>query len=875
MDTQNSDSRIDDTIRRQIEEYREKSQRFPNLATLRFSDFPLLLHILLSAFGLEPSDVKSCESYLQKNIHIITQLESAYVNNTFKELRGLFSLDDFQPAPITDTGGNCGNNAQNLKDFFELPYKGNLPQLFKNILNKYSKSASDVATTRVNNRSISVTQSSGMGMSRLADETSKLLFTIPINLREAYTEGQRIIYPPADVNLRAYLAQSGKESDNVMQAEHAIFLSALFDVVAPLAKKLGHGRTALEQAIKWAEWLKEGQTTKEVGPNRQKLYNQVINEAWKRMSKVQTTFTEPGLIKVLVEPDILDGLHLILRHSWSKLQNALVPEAVRSPTDNMCFVYFDDARALAKPRAKVGHLCRMSSYDNLCKVLERLCYMPVFFILLSTSSGLQQLAPSPLDQLSFSASQEQVVLPAFTELPFDIFVEAALQKLAHDTVSLVNVCTTDIMSHFGRSMWFVHHQVWLNQRRLGYTATTIHERVEHIHRFALDKICARGTPDKSKASDLAAIGVRVGITFDPRNQSSRMMEAQLVESHMRVVYAIPEHREFMRTGSPSEPILAEAAGRHLSQLPGEIMEAGPKILAESCREGVVARGERGELCGRLLLTIAHDLVLPKGLDLVDPNYHRPIPVIDFLRALFADSHHDTVLRATPINSDPSTNSSDALALGKQFENAYVSFSHFELARDSNVLGASLLQYSLIRGCAIQINQGQASIDAVIPIHMGGVTDPITTNTVSAINVRFNNRKDVQYCAIDRSETVPDVGQPVITIVFELGDESPVSPYVHIHKLREGQTQDPLDDLHYQLVARSHGPETFNVVSARTKAWYSIILGTGDIMGDFPRANEPELAAYVNQMMALQHEHAERYLTLYESQATRSHEETVE
>ncbi|KAL5639167.1 hypothetical protein ACGC1H_006623 [Rhizoctonia solani] len=942
MDPHKVDPRIDVVVRLQIEEYRETSRGFTNPTTLRLNDYALLLHILLSSFRLEPSDVKSCKEYLENRldvINLISRLQSAYASNKFIELRSLFSPDDFRPAPVKlydsiplSRSANNSNKSQSLKDVFELPYEGKLPQLFKYILKKYARSIFDhAAAKRAYNRSVAIVQSSGMGKSRLVDEMSNLLFSIPLNLREALGEGQNT-YPPADENIRAYFDNSENKSDQVLQAEHAVFLSALFDCVIPLAEKFKEGRTAVEQAIKWAEWLKEGQTVMKVGPNRSKLYSDVIKQARNKLSKVKTIFaehttspTEPEihsmeidaspkdtnaaltesntplpdnntvsmevdaipikanspatnakpLIQVLVDPETLRGLLGALYQSWSKLQNALVPEAGRQRADNMCFVYFDEAHGLAKPPSEVGPLRRMSSYHNLCKVLATLCRMPVFFIFLSTNSNLQQFAPSPFDHPSLRVSQGYAVFPPLTELPFDVFVETVMKKLAHDMMSLNNVCTMDIMSHFGRPMWLAHYQLWLNQQQPQDTPIPPDEMVDDIFHFALDKIGSQGSVKKSNASDLAAIGIRVGITFDASTRSARLMETKLVESHMRVVYAIPEHREYMRTGSPSEPILAEAAGRHLSQLPGKIMKAGPKILAESCQEGFVARGERGELCGRLLLTIAHDLAIPVGLDSLHPNYHRPIPVVNFLRALFAESHHSTVLGATPINSDPSTSLNDPLALGKRFENAYVSFSHFELARDSNVLGASLLQYSLIRGCAIQAKEGQVSIDAVIPIHMGGVTDVITSNTMSAINVQFKNRKDVKYCTVDRSITVPDVGQPVITIVFELGDESLRPARVHVEKLHDGKPQNSSDNLHYQLTARGHGPETFNVVSAQTKAWYDIILGTGDIMSDFPRANEPESVAYVKQMMPLRDEYAEKYLSVYAGVAKQLHEIMVE
>ncbi|EUC63861.1 hypothetical protein RSOL_431860 [Rhizoctonia solani AG-3 Rhs1AP] len=694
MDT--LDWHIDAIVCDQIKRYRETSQGFPNATTLGYVDYSILVQILLQAFKLEPSDVESCRSYLQNNIGIITQLDSAYASNTFGALRSLFSSNDFRPAPVMDIGpvplsrsANNSNKSQSLKDVFELPYKGNLPQLFKKTLNENARSMFQSAAQRAYNRSVAIVQSSGMGKSRLVDETSNLLFGIPLNLRETINQGT-LTYPPADKHLRAYFNHSENKSDEFLQVEHVIFLSTLFDCVTPMAEKFKEGRTAVKQAIEWAAWLKEGQTAEAVGPNRSRLYRDVVEKARSKLSQVKTIFVEPDtspteleiifqdtdaspmdtnapltesdthlpdnntvsmkvdatstktttsetndkpLIQVLADPQILKALSSALRQSWVKLRKALVPEDGRHNADNMCFVYFDEAHGLTKPPAEVGPLCRMSSYHNLCKVLAKLCDAPIFFIFLWTNSNLRQFAPPVFDHPSLRVSQGYAVFPPFTELPFDVFVETAMEKLAQPevTMSLTNVCTTDIMSHFGRPMWLAHQQLRQRQQQLQDTPMPLNETVNDVFQFALDKMSAHGNAKKSDASGLAAIGVRVSITFDSRNQSSRMMETQLVESHMRVVYAIPEHRKYMRTGSPSEPILAEAAGRYLSQLPGKIMEAGPKILAESCREGVVARGERGELCGRLLLTIAHDLAIPKGLDSETglPNFVLPISPSDF------------------------------------------------------------------------------------------------------------------------------------------------------------------------------------------------------------------------------------------------------
>ncbi|KAJ1307080.1 hypothetical protein OPQ81_001199 [Rhizoctonia solani] len=363
--------------------------------------------------------------------------------------------------------------------------------------------------------------------------------------------------------------------------------------------------------------------------------------------------------------------------------------------------------------------------------------------------------------------------------------------------------------------------------------------------LAPDKLTAQEGSEYTPWSQLAALSVRIGVDFNSATAAAREAESQQVESHMRVVYAIPQHREYMRTGSSSEPVLAQAAAYYLNRTdisPG-IALLGPEILKESSQKGFLARGERGELCGRLLVTIAHDIAVPqiptKVLkSLKDPlvKFHRPVPVPDFLRALFADCHHKTILKATPITNEKGKK------LETRFQNAFVCFSHFALAEDSDMLQAKSLRTALFRGMAIQAKDNQASIDAVILVHMGPITKPITTETTSAINLQFKNRKRSLECSVDRSITVPDFNQPVTSIVFELGVKLAGEPLVEAHhwdppKTRSKKSGPHRDDHHYSFVARGCSPETYNAVHKDAKNSFDIILAAGSLKDDFPRSKD--------------------------------------
>ncbi|KAJ1301424.1 hypothetical protein OPQ81_008684 [Rhizoctonia solani] len=225
------------------------------------------------------------------------------------------------------------------------------------------------------------------------------------------------------------------------------------------------------------------------------------------------------------------------------------------------------------------------------------------------------------------------------------------------------------------------------------------------------------------------------------------------------------------------------------------------------------------------------------------KFHQPVPVPTFLCALFADRHHETILNATPVTDKQGKKLKDA------FKDAFVCFSHFALAADSEMLDASALRMALFRGMAIQAKENQASIDAVIPIHMGPITSAIKTETTSAINLQFKNRKISQDFYVNQRITVPDFKQPVISIVLELGEklrevleEEELNRLVEVHhwdlpgtRSRTRVSGPHQDDRHYSFVARGCRPETYKAIPEAARKTYPIILASGGLKDDFPRA----------------------------------------
>ncbi|KDN40562.1 hypothetical protein RSAG8_08034, partial [Rhizoctonia solani AG-8 WAC10335] len=525
-------------------------------------------------------------------------------------------------------------------------------------------------------------------------------------------------------------------------------------------------------AIKWAEHLKEGHTDEEVGKNHKKFYQKAIAQAREHISKLSNDSIDRSKFP---DKEELGAIFSKLFASATQMLDCVAPKC--SGTTNTCYFYFDEAHNLTKAPRIIEGVHSWSSYHNLGK----------------------KFAPVAHDYPSNCASDRHFLIPPFTELPFDIFVPDVYKTLDNSkkTQSLHNACTTEVMSSMGQPLWFIHYQRWQAQQHPSPASGKV-RKVEDIMMFANDKLTAQASQECLPESELAALSICIGITFDSTTPASCQAESQQVDSHMHIVYAIPEHQEYMRSGCSSEPILAEAAARflHYTDNKAGVAVSGPRILAENMKRGFLAKDA----------------------------YPNTIPVLAFLRALFAENHQNLILNGTPV-----TGEDGGPRLETTFKEAFVCFSHFALTKDSKMLEAKCLQVALLRGMAMQAKDNQYSIDAVIPIHMGPITRPITTETTSTINLQFKNRLVSSSCTIDQKITVPDLKQPVISIVFELGEKLPKAPLVQLYHATPPVTRG-------RLSGSNPDPDSD---PQEAKNYYKTILAASGLRDDFPQVNIPK------------------------------------
>jgi hypothetical protein len=252
--------------------------------------------------------------------------------------------------------------------------------------------------------------------------------------------------------------------------------------------------------------------------------------------------------------------------------------------------------------------------------------------------------------------------------------------------------------------------------------------------FAQEKLICQslpkgGTPLTSQQS-LAILSVRLMLDVEPTRTSVGNIQADLVALHMRIAYSVPSHREYMRSGTPSEPILAEAAAQLMQYLTNI-----PSTLSGFVGQGLVEKGHAGELVARLLLTLAYDRAIEN-----DSNSESQLPysqgcsLSQFMRALFGETHYQILAASQPDNLPAlSTEPFEDV-----FENSLVRFTHFGRADNEEIVTPRFAWAAFLRCMGVQCCVRQTSIDIIIPILLDK-RQPVQPSNITCMFISVKDR----------------------------------------------------------------------------------------------------------------------------------------
>lgn len=379
------------------------------------------------------------------------------------------------------------------------------------------------------------------------------------------------------------------------------------------------------------------------------------------------------------------------------------------------------------------------------------------------------------------------------------------------------------------------------------------------------KLTAKRLGDEDSNSTLACIALRLLLEFEPSRQDAIATENELVQGHMRVVYSVPAHREYLRAGAPSEPILAEAAACIMN----EKISSLPQTVSRYMANGLISKGERGELVARLLLTLAHDRALYPNLDLTvvlkheSAPFSQPIPVLDFLKTLLGEENMKQILE-----SKASAGPKDA-TFETTFANAAVRFTHFAKGGDSAVVTDVAAYVAMCRGIAWQCYDRQADIDMIIPVILNP-NKPIDRYNMSAIFIQIKNRTKKQANYIDAEalgffskKKRQDVVRPYITLTMHLGVQSQRSknkpgteqipeppsgiklgPQGTAGERPKRSAQPPRKAIHSQfsIFVTGCSAKVYNVINRNEETTYAQLLIARSLINEHPRQDGQYLAA---------------------------------
>jgi hypothetical protein len=383
----------------------------------------------------------------------------------------------------------------------------------------------------------------------------------------------------------------------------------------------------------------------------------------------------------------------------------------------------------------------------------------------------------------------------------------------------------------------------------------------------------------------AIVDIRLTLDYEPRRESTRSMEADLVASHMRIAYSVPKSREYLYSGYPSEPLLAEAAAQQMHTFRSHNQDAILEILVENMQSGLLDKGERGELVARELLVSAYDRAVEQAYTKPGsrtsaspvPFYSAGVSLITFINELFTAVYANNILDGRPNNVSSQEKFRDA------FKDAKVRFTHFARMADNSATTTEAVWPMLIRSAAILTRPGETGVDIILPVLLSdeAICEEVVTGVLVQIKRRRVKGTMAAYEIDQRSigffpKKTSLHKRPYISLVMELGVQRKPNPVATTHvKTKVNATTQPRvtknvkpaihtttkptpsklslgqpgrlahpTDHHprYSIFAYGCSDTVYKGIAPAQRGTYQLLLGSRDFLSDHPRQDESSLSS---------------------------------
>jgi len=371
------------------------------------------------------------------------------------------------------------------------------------------------------------------------------------------------------------------------------------------------------------------------------------------------------------------------------------------------------------------------------------------------------------------------------------------------------------------------------------------------------------TEELSEAAKLATIDNAITLNYEPRRTWSHALQDTFVASHARIVFAIPKHREYMRTGYPSEPLLAEVANRLLYEQERTSPSFCIETLSKCDENGMLSKGHIGETIARSIMSNAYRRTVAKETASEPLNFSAGCSLRAFIEELFAEEFADMILASKPDNVQHGEE------FRTTFRNAVVRFTHFITMSihggpKKNWAWTNIAWAAFVRSAAIICHATQATIDFIIPILLHR-DNKIDEGVMSAILVQVKNRVQegtTNEFLFDAKDVKLFPGKnpirPYISLVMDLGiarrmpasdsksrtvalTSAPPTPQ-KVSSYQSGVRRrhyNPDEHPRYQFIASGCSAVVYKNVD---KAKFGGLLGTHDIFTDHGRLDEGSIGA---------------------------------
>ncbi|KAF9047108.1 hypothetical protein BDZ89DRAFT_1127159 [Hymenopellis radicata] len=451
-------------------------------------------------------------------------------------------------------------------------------------------------------------------------------------------------------------------------------------------------------------------------------------------------------------------------------------------------------------------LLAIDEYHTLDKATDR---RTLFVIFLSTFSPSREAVAPPAKLLSSArvVSLPRVQLDPYVAFPFDITTPI----ITENERTLDDVSKAEFLCLFGRPLWMTRYKCGRADVR------------RDLVFFARAKLSRSGIlQDHEDDSMFAALSTRLLLDFvhdrsvsDREYQAAREFEQRQVAFRMRTVHSIPSHGHYMRTGTPSEPILAEvsffrmAQNNYVSWRMNSALSS-TKASAANCYSTSDIRYSDEDI-----------------------TFSRPIPLIDFLKALVAPQWHD-------LSSRPK---GGGAPFREAFADSFVHFTHWAKMGDASCLSTSALWMAAARGIVWQCCDDMEGVDQIMPI-VRGKDVKLGRGHVSALVIRDRNVRTPAVTRLTRKfgatlfADAPDGAvKPYIVLTMQLGGRS--AP--RATQASSPSTTTPLTStrksLQYDVTIHGCSSTVYSVVNDEDLSNWGRLLSRKSFENEHPRGSD--------------------------------------